>query len=157
MRKQTKLVAVLSAAALLAIGASMTSFAATPHWDLEDNEWVYLDRNGDRVTDEWKKSNGQWYYLDESGYMARDMIIEDDDDKYYVDENGARVTNAWVSMDNDDLLDDDNEPESIDTVWMYFDSNGKALGASKDNGEIKKLSYGDGQSGYFILITKAIC
>ena len=29
MRKQTKLVAVLSAAALLAIGASMTSFAAT--------------------------------------------------------------------------------------------------------------------------------
>ena len=33
MRKQTKLVAVLSAAALLAIGASMTSFAATPHWD----------------------------------------------------------------------------------------------------------------------------
>ena len=29
MRKQTKLVAVLSTAALLAIGASMTSFAAT--------------------------------------------------------------------------------------------------------------------------------
>ena len=29
MRKQTKLVAVLSAAALLAIGASMTSLAAT--------------------------------------------------------------------------------------------------------------------------------
>ena len=28
MRKQTKLVAVLSAAALLALGASMTSFAA---------------------------------------------------------------------------------------------------------------------------------
>ena len=67
MRKQTKLVAVLSAAALLAIGASMTSFAATPHWDQEDGEWVYLDRNGERVTDEWKKSNGQWYYLDEDG------------------------------------------------------------------------------------------
>ena len=29
MKKQTKLVAVLSTAALLAIGASMTSFAAT--------------------------------------------------------------------------------------------------------------------------------
>ena len=35
MRKQTKLVAVLSTAALLAIGASMTSFAATG-WAEED-------------------------------------------------------------------------------------------------------------------------
>ena len=151
MRKQAKLVAVLSAAALLAVGASMTSFAATPHWDMEDGEWVYLDRNGDKVTDVWKKSNGQWYYLDSDGFMAKDTVIEDDDDKYYVGEDGARVSNAWVSMDNDDLLDDDDELESIDTVWMYFGANGKALGAGSDQGEIKKLSYGDGQSGYFIL------
>ena len=41
MRKQTKLVAVLSAAALMAIGASATAFAATAHWDQEDGEWVY--------------------------------------------------------------------------------------------------------------------
>ncbi len=150
MRKQAKLVAVLSAAALLAVGASMTSFAATPHWDMEDGEWVYLDRNGDKVTDVWKKSNGQWYYLDEDGFMAKDKVIEDDDDKYYVGEDGARVTNAWVSMDNDDLLDDDDEINSIETVWMYFSNNGKALGSGSDHGEIKKLSYGDGQSGYFI-------
>ena len=150
MRKQTKLVAVLSAAALMAIGASATAFAATAHWDQEDGEWVYLDRNGDKVTDEWKKSNGYWYYLDEDGYMAKDRVIEDDDDKYYVDSNGVRVTNAWVSMDNDDLLDDDDQSEEIDTVWMYFDGNGKALGCDTTNGEIKKLSYGDGATGYFI-------
>ena len=150
MRKQTKLVAVLSAAALMAIGASATAFAATAHWDQEDGEWVYLDRNGDKVTDEWKKSNGYWYYLDEDGYMAKDQVIEDDDDKYYVDSNGVRVTNAWVSMDNDDLLDDDDQSEEIDTVWMYFDGNGKALGCDTTNGEIKKLSYGDGATGYFI-------
>ena len=43
MRKQTKLVAVLSAAALLAIGASMTSYAAGG-WVAEgDNDWVYLN------------------------------------------------------------------------------------------------------------------
>ena len=42
MRKQTKLVAVLSAAALLAIGASMTSFAATK-WVQEGEDWVYLN------------------------------------------------------------------------------------------------------------------
>ena len=151
MRKQTKLVAVLSAAALMAIGASATAFAATAHWDQEDGEWVYLDRNGDRVTDEWKKSNGYWYYLDEDGYMAKDQVIEDDDDKYYVDSNGVRVTNAWVSMDNDDLLDDDDQSEEIDTVWMYFDGNGKALGCDTTNGEIKKLTYANGEAtGYFI-------
>ena len=150
MRKQTKLVAVLSAAALLAIGASMTSFAAAAHWDQQDGEWVFVDRNGDRMTDVWKKSNGQWYYLDGDGYMAKEQIVEDDDDKYYVDANGARVTNTWISLDNDDLLDDSDESESIDTVWMYFDATGKALGAGVDGGEIKKLTYGDGQNGYFI-------
>ena len=42
MRKQTKFVAVLSAAALFAIGASMTSFAATAHWEQEGEDWVDL-------------------------------------------------------------------------------------------------------------------
>ncbi len=152
MRKQTKLVAVLSAAALLAIGASMTSFAATPHWDQEDGEWVYLDRNGDKVTGEWKKSNGQWYYLDEDGYMAKDALIEYNDSRYYVDENGVKVTNAWVSMDNDDLLDDDD----ISTVWFYFDGKGKATGYEKEEGAIKSIAYGDGQKGYFIFNTEGI-
>ncbi|MDY5484366.1 MAG: hypothetical protein SPF91_09315, partial [Clostridium sp.] len=40
MRKQTKLVAVLSAAALLALGASMTSFAAG--WEKDEaGVWHY--------------------------------------------------------------------------------------------------------------------
>ena len=55
MKKQTKLVAVLSTAALLAIGASMTSFAATG-WAEEDGTWVYYNRDGERATDSWKKS-----------------------------------------------------------------------------------------------------
>ena len=153
MRKQTKLVAVLSAASLLAIGASMTAFAATPHWDQEDGEWVYLDRNGDKVAGEWKKSNGQWYYLDDDGYMAKDMLIEYNDNRYYVDANGVKVTNAWVSMDNDDYLDD----EDVSTVWFYFDGNGKAVGYGKDEGAIKKINYGDGSvSGYFIFNTDGV-
>ena len=48
MKKQTKLVAVLSTAALLAIGASMTSFAATG-WAEEDGTWVYYNRDGERA------------------------------------------------------------------------------------------------------------
>ena len=47
MKKQTKLVAVLSTAALLAIGASMTSFAATG-WAEEDGTWVYNRDGGEQ-------------------------------------------------------------------------------------------------------------
>ena len=121
MRKQTKLVAVMSAAALLAIGASMTSFAATG-WAEEDGTWVYYNRNGERASEEWKKSGNNWFYLDDEGYMATDVLIEDDDDYYYVDENGAMVTNRWIAIENEDK-DDDEDP---DNWWYYFGSNGKA-------------------------------
>ena len=132
MRKQTKLVAVLSTAALLAIGASMTSFAAQG-WAEEDGTWVYYNKDGGRVTESWKKSGDNWYYLDESGEMATDMLIEDDNNTYYyVDENGTMVTNQWVAIENEDYDGSDDEPSSW---WYYFQSNGKALKGS-DNGNV---------------------
>ena len=46
MKKQTKLVAILSTAALLAVGASMTSFAAG--WEKDDSGiWHYYDSDED--------------------------------------------------------------------------------------------------------------
>ena len=131
MKKQTKLVAVLSTAALLAIGASMTSFAATC-WAEEDGTWVYYDRNGDKVTDKWAKSGNNWYYLDNNGEMAIDTLIEDGDNYYYVDVNGVMAANQWVAIDNEDA-GDDNEPEHY---WYYFQANGKAL----KNGDNNKVA-----------------
>ena len=131
MKKQTKLVAVLSTAALLAIGASMTSFAATG-WAEEDGTWVYYDRNGDKVTDKWAKSGNNWYYLDSNGEMAVDTLIEDGDNYYYVDVNGVMAANQWVAIDNEDA-GDDNEPEHY---WYYFQANGKAL----KNGDNNKVA-----------------
>ena len=122
MRKQTKLVAVLSTAALLAIGASMTSFAATG-WAEEDGTWVYYNRDGERATDQWKKSGNNWYWLDSDGAMAIDQLIEDGDNYYYVDINGVMAANQWVAIDNEDAGQDD-EP---DHYWYYFQANGKAL------------------------------
>ena len=132
MRKQTKLVAVLSASALLAMGASMTSFAATG-WTQEDGVWYYYDRDGSYVTDEWKKSGNYWFWLDDDGEMATDMLVEDDDDYYYVDVNGVMVTNRWVAVDNEDAGDED-EP---DQYWYYFQSNGKAYKGSDNNSTTK--------------------
>ena len=131
MRKQTKLVAVLSTAALLAIGASMTSFAATG-WAEEDGTWVYYNRDGERATDQWKKSGNNWYYLDSDGEMAIDTLIEDGDNYYYVDINGVMASNQWVAIDNEDAGEDD-EP---DHYWYYFQANGKAL----TNGTNDKVS-----------------
>ena len=131
MRKQTKLVAVLSTAALLAIGASMTSFAATG-WAEEDGTWVYYDRDGERATDQWKKSGNNWYWLDSDGEMAVDQLIEDGDNYYYVDVNGVMASNQWVAIENEDAGEDD-EP---DHYWYYFQANGKAL----SNGDNDKVS-----------------
>ena len=127
MRKQTKVVAVASAAALLAIGASMTSFAATG-WVEEDGTWYFYDNDGNRVEDTWKKSGDNWYWLDseEGGAMATEKIIEDDNDIYYVDANGVMVRNSWVKVVNEDQ-DEDNDPAEYH--YYYMQSNGKAYKA----------------------------
>ena len=135
MKKQTKLVAVLSTAALLAIGASMTSFAATG-WAEEDGTWVYYDRNGDKVTDKWAKSGNNWYYLDNNGEMAVDQLIEDGDNYYYVDVNGVMVSNQWVAIENEDAGDDD-EPEAY---WYYFQANGKAMKNTTNKVALKTIN-----------------
>ena len=91
MRKQTKLVAVLSAAALLAVGASMTSFAG---WEKdEDGIWHYYDSDDEMVTDEWRKDGSKWFYLDEDGNMLTDAWV---DDEYYVGADGAMIKNDWI-------------------------------------------------------------
>ena len=142
MRKQTKVVAVASAAALLAIGASMTSFAATG-WVEEDGTWYFYDSDGNRVEDTWKKSGENWYWLDgeEGGAMAMEKIIEDDDDTYYVDANGVMVRNTWVKVVNEDQ-DEDEDPAEYH--YYYMQSNGKAYKAS-DNSSTTRFRTIDGK------------
>ena len=136
MRKQTKVVAVASAAALLAIGGAMTSFAAQG-WVEEDGTWYYYDKDGSRVEDEWKKSGDNWFWLDseEGGAMATDKLIEDDDKTYYVDANGVMVTNTWVKVVNEDQDDEDDPAEYH---YYYMQSNGKAYKDKSTNGSLTK-------------------
>ncbi len=120
MRKQTKLVAVLSAAALLAMGASMTSFAAG--WEKDDaGIWHYYDSDDEMVYDEWKKDGNKWFYLDEDGDMLTDAWVDDD---YYVGEDGAMLVNEWKKTTSDDDMDD---PDEDGEYWYYFGSKGKKI------------------------------
>ena len=130
MRKQTKLVAVLSAAALLAMGASMTSFAAG--WEKDDaGIWHFYDKDDEMVTGEWKKDGGKWFYLDDDGEMATDQWV---DDEYYVGEDGAMLINTWKKTLADEDMDD---PEDDGESWYYFGSKGKKTvsGDKKINGK----------------------
>ena len=121
MRKQTKIAALISAAAVLSVGGAMTAFAGTG-WQQENGTWVYYNRNEEKVTEQWQKSGDYWYYLDDNGEMAVDSLIDDNDDTYYVDVNGVMVTNRWVAVDNENA-GDENEPNQW---WYYFGANGKA-------------------------------
>lgn len=121
MRKQTKYVAVLSAAALLAMGASMTSFAAG--WEKDEaGAWHYYDSSDDMVTNQWKKDGGKWFYLDDDGNMATNQWVEDD---YYVGEDGAMLINQWVKTLADD--EDVEDPEDTGEHWYYFGAKGKKV------------------------------
>ena len=141
MRKQTKLVAVLSAAALVALGASMTSMAATG-WTQEDGLWYYYNANGDYVTDEWKRSGDNYFYLGWDGYMLTNQLVQHGDNYYYVDANGAMVKNQWIAVPTDDS-DDPN----IEHRWYYFGATGRAYrnstGFSKKTINGKKYAFDD--------------
>jgi glucan-binding YG repeat protein len=119
MYKNIKLVAALSTTAILALGASFSSFAATG-WQYNGSNWKYYDRENNTVTEQWKKSGDQWYYLNSDGKMAVDELIEDGDNYYYVDSNGKMAQNEWRYL----------EDEEGDFAWYYFQNNGKA----KDDG-----------------------
>ena len=134
MRKQTKLVAVVSAAALVAIGASFTAMAASG-WQQEDGLWYYYNTNGDYVVDEWKRSGDNYFYLGWDGYMVTNQLVQHGDNYYYVDANGAMVKNQWVAV-----AADDTEDQDVDHRWYYFGSTGRAYRGS--NGFSKKTING---------------
>ena len=125
MRKQTKIAAVVSAAALLALGASMTSFAASKGtWMMVDGEWQCYDKNGDAYTNVFCSSNGKEYYVGDDGQLVRSEWVEYDGNYYFVNSAGAKITNDW-------RLTTPYDDETADEEWYYFKSNGKMANAEK--------------------------
>ena len=116
MRKQTKIAAVVSAAALLALGASMTSFAASKGtWMMVDGEWQCYDKNGDAYTNTFCSSNGKEYYVGDDGQLVRSSWVEYDSSYYFVNSSGAKITNDWRLTTP---YDDDSADE--DEYWYYL-------------------------------------
>ena len=119
MRKQTKIAALVSATALLALGASITSFAAARGtWMLVDGEWYCYDSNGDPYEDTFCVSNGKDYYVGEDGMLVRSSWVDYDGDMYFVNSAGQKITSDW-------RLTTPYDDEDAEEEWYYFQTSGK--------------------------------
>ena len=125
MRKQMKIAAVVSAAALLALGASITSFAAQKGtWKYEDGEWYCYDSNGDVYENTFCLSNGKEFYVGDDGMLVRSSWVEYDGDYYFVNSAGQKITNDW-------RLTSPYDDEDAEEQWFYFQSTGKRAEGTK--------------------------
>lgn len=145
MKKQLKVMAVLSTAVLVAAvtpeitvsipGSAAQAWAAKGGWTEEDGNLRYLDGDGYYLTDSWKKKDNDWYYLDEDGNVSRSMMV----DEYYVDEDGKRVADTWIKEENEDEWDED----APDVYYYYFGKDGKAAVAKWQSIESKYYYFND--------------
>ena len=128
MKKNLKMMAVLSAAAVMTVAAqemgltagSSTAYAKTIGWVAENGSFKYYEEDDYFLTDTWKKRGEDWYYLNEEGEIATNAQI----DEYYVDETGKRVMDQWISIENEDAWD---SPDAAEYHWYYYGKNGKAV------------------------------
>ena len=134
MRKKNFCLAVLSASAVLALGASFSSFAA---WKSVNSEWVYTDNNGNNVTSAWRSDNGESYYLGSDGYMVRNTLLEDNGNYYYLRNGGQMLKNGWRFLENPSWQGDDKVG---DASWYYFDNNGRAYRTTGDTVKVADIN-----------------
>lgn len=136
MKKMNFGLAVLSASALLALGAAFTSMAA--EWKLDDGGWVYVDNSGEWVKNDWRADGDKKYYLGSDGYMIYSTLLDVNGAYYYVNSSGAMVTNEWKFLENPTWQGDELVGEGS---WYYFNSNGRAT-VAKDDGKVNVADIG---------------
>lgn len=125
MKKSIRLTAVLSAAALLTLGASMSAFASSKGtWMMVDGERYCYDSNGDIYENTFCSSNGSDYYVGDDGTLVRSDWVEYDGDYYFVDSSGKKVVNDWRLVSPYDDPDADEE-------WYYFQASGQMASSKK--------------------------
>lgn len=82
MERNGKKIAALVLAAVMALGCTMSAFAAQWHYDGPENwKWWYEHDDGSWTVNNWEQINGSWYHFDESGYL--DVGWHKYDGEYY--------------------------------------------------------------------------
>ena len=122
MKRQMKIAAVVSATALLAIGASFTSMAAakTGTWKNEDGTWYCYDKNGDVYENEFCMDGGKEFYVGDDGAVVYSSWVEHDGYMYYIQSDGSKASGVWKWLTP-------YEDEDADEAWYWFTASGKRL------------------------------
>lgn len=127
MKKQIKLVAVLSTAAFLAVCQPLLSFAASG-WIEENGGWTYYNEKGERLSENWVKNKNQWYWIDENGFMVAGGLFPIHGDYYYFLEDGTMAADQWIKIPGEDTGAEGEES----LCWYYFGKDGRALKSTED-------------------------
>ena len=94
----------------------------SPGWHKVDQDWYYVDSNGNLVTNKWQGN----YYLESDGKMATNKWI----DNFYVGSDGLWIENKWIQNGNQwwyrhgDGTYTTNDFETISGQTYYFDASG---------------------------------
>ena len=122
MKRQMKIAAVVSATALLAIGASFTSMAAakTGNWTQEDGTWYCYDKNGDVIENEFCLDGNKEFYVGDDGAVVYSSWVEHDGHMYYIQSDGSKASGVWKQLTP-------FEDEDADEEWYYFSASGKRV------------------------------
>ncbi len=148
MRKLTKTAAVVASMAVMAMGATVMTSAATEGWVQSGSNWYYYVKDN-KVSNQWVLAGEDWYFLDDEGRMVRNSFvrtdkfsndsevlsgkdihdelgkddIDDDCDFYYLGNDGKMVT-GWKEMAASSIYASPNSGSST-KVWYYFGSTGR--------------------------------
>ena len=99
--------------------------------------WFYLDANGRVVTDGWRTINNQSYHFDSDGTIHYGWLNDEDNLYYLGDENDGAAKTGWLNLEYDEEDGQEDgivaEPSTTGT-WFYFQTNGRAVKATGDEG-----------------------
>lgn len=128
MRKTTKYMTVMAAAAVMMLGSFSVSYAATG-WVQQTNSeketvWCYYDNSGKMIKNSWfqSPSSGIWYFFDTEGEMVTGWG-ERAAEGYWFDETGAMAT-GWRQVP---LEQEETYGPSVGTSekgYFYFGTSG---------------------------------
>ena len=149
MRKLTKTAAIVASMAVMAMGATIMTSAATEGWVQSGSNWYYYNSKGDRVSNQWVLAGNDWYFLDDEGRMVKNTFVRidtishesevldskdihdelgnddiDDDSEFYFLGNDGKMIKGWKEMASSSIYASPNSGSSA-KVWYYFADSGR--------------------------------
>lgn len=85
-------------------------------WAFYNNQWYWLDDNGNVVKSAWIQHNNKWYHLNINGIMDANTWIQNDSGTW-----------SYAGSDGDALIGWQQLAWNGVTSWYYFDENGNML------------------------------